>query len=360
MGALVEELLGAGHEVQWFVAPIDAGHSEVARLAKQGARVEPLPPPPKGYVRLARARWRLDRAMGAASSVAERVQSFWPDHVFVNQGGTWDGTLDWVFPTLQAMPGRYSLICHSNFPGPALSEADLERARALAGGAHRMFFNSAWVHDLAEAQIARSIPCASYFQLPLRWRPESPLVWPENLTPRLVTVSRLDAYVKGLDLVIDAVGVLKMSGQAVELLMVGDGSDAAYLRDYARFRGVEDRIVFTGRKEDLEEVWRECELLLLPSRFEGLAVSMLEAMSFGRPVLRTPHGGCKEWIEDGVNGFVCPAAEVDLLVAALKRALAERGRWREMGLAAHTKVKRDLDPRPARVFLEALRLEGGD
>jgi glycosyltransferase involved in cell wall biosynthesis len=85
---------------------------------------------------------------------------------------------------------------------------------------------------------------------------------------------------------------------------------------------------------------------------------MIEAMGFGRPVLRTPYGGCSEWIEDGENGFVCPAAEVDVLVETLKRALSERSRWREMGLAAHAKIKRDLDLRPARVFLEALRAQG--
>ena len=137
--------------------------------------------------------------------------------------------------------------------------------------------------------------------------------------------------------------------------MVGNGPDVAYLQDYARFRGVEDIVRFSGWKTDLAAVWSECELMLLPSRFEGLAVSMLEAMSFGRPVLRTPYGGCSEWIEDGVNGFVCPAAEVGALVETLKRALAVREHWREMGLAAHGKIKRELDPRPARVFLEALR-----
>ena len=59
-----------------------------------------------------------------------------------------------------------------------------------------------------------------------------------------------------------------------------------------------------------------------------------------------------------MNGFVCPRADVESLVETLERALAERHRWREMGLAAHAKIKRDLDPRPARVFLEALEATG--
>jgi glycosyltransferase involved in cell wall biosynthesis len=110
-----------------------------------------------------------------------------------------------------------------------------------------------------------------------------------------------------------------------------------------------------GGVRDAAAVWRDHELLLMPSRQEGLGLAMLEAMSCGRPVLRTPLGGCEEWIEDGVNGFVCPQADVESLVETLERALAVRDKWREMGLAAHAKIKRDLDPRPGRVFLEALQ-----
>jgi len=104
----------------------------------------------------------------------------------------------------------------------------------------------------------------------------------------------------------------------------------------------------------LQNFWAGHELLLLPSRFEGLAVSMVEAMGFGRPVIRTPYGGCEEWMEDGRNGYVCPAPEVSLLVETLKRALAERERWPEMGRRAHEKVEANLDPDPGRVFLESL------
>jgi glycosyltransferase involved in cell wall biosynthesis len=77
-------------------------------------------------------------------------------------------------------------------------------------------------------------------------------------------------------------------------------------------------------------------------------------MSCGRPVLRTPLGGCEEWIEDGVNGFVCPQADVKSLVDTLEKAVAMRNRWRGIGLAANAKIKAQLDPRPGRVFLEAL------
>jgi hypothetical protein len=355
MGGLVEELVVAGHEVQWFVAPIDLGNAKVASLAERGASVVPLPPPARHYVRMAKARRMLDRWRSGAKDLETLVNAFNPDHVFLNQGGTWCGTASQFFPVLRARPGCFSLICHLNQPTAPMPEGTWERARWAAGNASRMFFNSRWTHRLAEKQIAGGIASAGYFQYPVRFMFKEPLAWPGSSVPKLAMVNRLDALHKGIDLAIESVACLKKEGVIVELTVVGRGPDERYLCDLAAWLDVSERVRFLPYTEDLASFWADQEILLLPSRYEGLAVSMIEAMGFGRPVLRTPYGGCEEWIEDGVNGFVCPAAEVDLLVATLKRALAVRDRWREMGLAAHAKIKRDLDPLPARVFLEALR-----
>lgn len=357
MGALVEELVVAGHEVQWFVAPIDLDHPEVAGLQARGVLVERLPPEPKSYIRAASLRRRIDRILGAERNVKEVVGEFGPDHIFVNDGGTWSGASGTLFNLLQGNQGRYSIISHLNHPQAAFGEDRLDRARALAAGAKKFFFNSKWSHRLAEEQIAQAIDRAAFYQLPLRVYPESTLPWPQggSARARFAMVTRLDAFHKGLDLALLASDKLRRDHSEVHLTIVGRGNDEAYLRDLAEHLELGDSVTFKSYQENLADVWVHEEMLVLPSRYEGLGVSMLEAMSFGRPVLRTPYGGCEEWIEDGVNGFVCPAAEVDLLVATLKRALTERHRWREMGLAAHAKIKRDLDLRPARVFLEALR-----
>lgn len=355
MGALVEELLVAGHEVQWFVAPIDFGNPHVTRLAECGAIVVLLPPPAKTYLRMAPMRRMLDRWRAGAKDLSALVDAFDPEHIFLNQGGTWCGTMPQFFPVLRKRLDRFSLVCHLNHPMPAMTGEKLEQARWLAGNARRMFFNSRWTRELAEIQIAGPIRSAAYFQYPVRFEFKEPLPWPEASVPQLAMVNRLDALHKGIDLAIEAVARLNNEGAPLNLTVVGRGPDERYLRDLVGWRGVADRVQLLPYTEDLAAFWASHELLLLPSRYEGLAVSMIEAMGFGRPVLRTPYGGCEEWIEEDVNGFVCPAAEADLLVATLKRALAERRRWREMGLAAHAKIKRDLDLRPGRVFLEALR-----
>lgn len=354
MGGLVEELLEAKHEVQWFVAPIDLEHPEVMRLSRMGAIVVPLPAAPRAYFRFASLRRSLDRFRGTCPSLRKIIREFNPDHIFLNQGGTWCGILDEFYGVLEERPGRFSLICHLNKPETPMSAALLARARWLADHAARMFFNSRWTHNLAENQITHDISQALYFQYPLRFNCVEPLAWPCASIAKLAMVSRLDVLHKGMDLALQAIAQLKQSNLPVEITIVGRGSDESYLRNLIAWLHIEDNVQFFPYTENLSELWAGQEMLLLPSRYEGLAVSMVEAMNFGRIVLRTPYGGCEEWIEDGVNGYVCAAAEVNLLTETLKRALSERKYWREMGLAAHDKIKRNLDPRPGRIFLEVL------
>jgi glycosyltransferase involved in cell wall biosynthesis len=121
-----------------------------------------------------------------------------------------------------------------------------------------------------------------------------------------------------------------------------------------RQHGVEAEVKVEPYTENLADFWKDKELFLLPSRFEGLAVAMVEAMGFGRPVIRTPFGGAEEWMEEGVNGWICPEATPEALAETLRRAVRQREKWQEMGRKAHEKVKKELNLRPGRIFLESL------
>lgn len=355
MGVLVEALLKAGHQVLWFVAPIDQGHPEVSRLKTAGAQVVLLPELTGGHSRLRLVRARLGSLLGQAQTLEAQLAAFQPEHVFLNQGGTWCGIHTPFFEALQSYAGRYSLICHLNLPGPTLLGFLRERAHRLIAGAANVFFNSEWCHRLAEWQLAAAISNHRYFQVPVRFRFEAALPWPRNAVPRVAMVNRLDTHHKGIDLALAAVAQLREAGIKLQLSIYGSGPEEGYLRELARYFKLADEVEFKGHTDQIEAVWRNEELLLLPSRYEGLSVAMVEAMGFGRPVLRTPYGGAAEWIEDGVNGYLCPAAEVPLLCDTLKRALAGRSGWEQMGRQAHTRVKSALQPDPARVFLENLR-----
>lgn len=354
MGQLVTELLNSGHEVQLFVAPIDYESQQVRELAEHGARIQRLPDPERQYVKLRRLRRRLDRVTGRAQSLLSMVCKFGPDHIFVNQGGTWCAADEPFKEVLACYRGRYSLLCHSSGDEDVFSGERLSLASDLAKNARKMFFNSRWLKGRAESQIRREIPNASYFQIApgAQFQLQD---WPAtSAAARLAMVTRLDCRVKGLDLAVQAMARVNRGELRARLDIFGDGFDKEPLQQLIREAGDSADVRLIGAVHDVNQVWRDHEMLLMPSRTEGLGLAMLEAMSCGRPVLRTPLGGCEEWIKDGMNGFVCPQASVEALVATIERALAVRGGWREMGLAAHAKITRDLDPRPGKVFLEAL------
>lgn len=360
MGALVEELLEAGHEVQWFVAPIDLSHPEVARLQAHGALVERLPPEPKGYVRAASLRRKIDRLLGGEKGLVESVHQFRPEFIYLNQGGTWCGAHGQFFETIKGFAGRFAVICHLNRHQAAFDAEHLRRARWMVDSAAALYFPSAWTRNLAETQVAQAIERARAFSYPHRFDFSRALEFPKSNKARVAFVGRLDVYHKGLELALLALARAKEDGGKFRFTLYGDGSDRSYLEALVQRLGLQDWVTFAGYSADLATIWESNEILFLSSRHEGCAVAMTEAMGFGRPVIATAVGGAPEWIEDGVTGFLAAAPEEALVLDALRRALAQRERWKGMGAVAHTKFKERMRERPTRVFLEALRPEGAD
>jgi hypothetical protein len=169
MGTLVEELLDSGHEVQWFVAPIDLRHPEVQRLGKRCRLVTPLPTEPPRYLRWRRTREKLWMASTRYRSLASEVDAFAPEHVFFNLGGTWFGPESLFAEMLRGQNRNYSLICHLNYERGSVPESEQRYARALLAGAKFVFVNSAYMLQLTELQLAADISNARHYHYPHRY-----------------------------------------------------------------------------------------------------------------------------------------------------------------------------------------------
>jgi glycosyltransferase involved in cell wall biosynthesis len=131
----------------------------------------------------------------------------------------------------------------------------------------------------------------------------------------------------------------------------GQGPDREYLESLTRSLGLSNRVTFPGHQSDVHQIWQENHLLVLVSRYEGLGVSMLEAMACGRPVLRTPYGGAAEWIVAEETGYLCPAAEPELIARSLSDALTRNSQWKKMGQAAHRLIRERYNAKPWDVYL---------
>jgi len=107
----------------------------------------------------------------------------------------------------------------------------------------------------------------------------------------------------------------------VRLFIVGDGELRDALRGLARELHIDQRVVFTGFREDARTFLRLFDVFVMSSYLEGLGTSILDAQVLGVPVVATRTGGIPEVVEDGVNGLLVPPRSPDELAAALLRML---------------------------------------
>lgn len=355
MGELVMELITAGHEVQWFVAPIDGGHPSVLKARELGVKVYKLPAAPKNYVRLKGIRRSLDRILNGESLLYAQMNRFSPDFLFINQGGTWCGTDEQYAKSLALMRNRYAIIVHLNSHyDSATTEKAIRERRALFANAKTVYFPSKWCQQIAEMQIASPVNNACMFRYPHRFSFE-PLPWPENSrVAKIAFVGRLDTFHKGIDLCLESLKIARLGGYCFSCTIYGDGSDLFYLKSLVRYFGLEDMVFFAGHTSDIKNIWLKNEILFLPSRMEGCSVALTEAMGFGRPVITTAVGGAPELIEDGRNGYLALAPEVTLISRKLIEALDNRTLWPQVGYLAYKKIANLFPPKPASIFLRSL------
>lgn len=117
-------------------------------------------------------------------------------------------------------------------------------------------------------------------------------------------------------------------------LIVGEGQDQAILLDYCHKNNLNGHVVFTGYQENIGDYYQALDLLVLPSHSEGLPNTVLEAMSYGIPVLATAVGGVPEIIDKG-NGVLVPPNDPDALADrmiellrddSMRQAIGQRGK----------------------------------
>jgi glycosyltransferase involved in cell wall biosynthesis len=113
-------------------------------------------------------------------------------------------------------------------------------------------------------------------------------------------------------------------------------------------------VQFLGHQDDMEQLWKDHHALVLASRFEGMPLTVVEAMLCGRPCIVTDVGGNRELVRDGINGFLAKAPTVELLDEAMNRAWDNRSRLKEMGETAAAEVRRWVSPDPAEDFVREL------
>ena len=106
-----------------------------------------------------------------------------------------------------------------------------------------------------------------------------------------------------------------------------------YLRDRAKSLDLKDKVIFSGFRQDMPEVYAAIDIFVLPSLQEACARVLLEAMASGKPVIATSLGGNPEIVVDEVTGILVPAKDARALAQAMLRLIREPDTARQMGEA---------------------------
>jgi len=158
------------------------------------------------------------------------------------------------------------------------------------------------------------------------------------------TVATLEKR-KGHRYLFEAARLLKNRGHKIQFRLAGDGSMRSELEEMVSSLDLKDEVAFCGFVSDIPSFLSEIDLFVLPSLYEGLGVSVLEAMAAKKAVIASRVGGLPEIVIDSVTGILVSPADGEALAGAIGKLLREPQLGAEMAgrAAKHVEENFTLD-----------------
>lgn len=154
--------------------------------------------------------------------------------------------------------------------------------------------------------------------------------YPQEGAVRFLFVGRV-MHEKGVDELFAAAKRMKQEyGDSVEFHIVGSFEEGYKpLMDELEKAGV---VKYHGYQSDVKRFYAMASCVVLPSYHEGMSNVLLEGAATGRAIITSDIPGCREAVEDGISGYLCPARDADALYEAMRRFVELPENWRgEMG-----------------------------
>ncbi len=304
-------------------------------------------------------RWYDRNLVEKLMFIAQRGKNFYrwldrfrPDLAVISQSCNNDG-LYWM----EACAARnipFVTIAQSGSENYWYGDALNQRLAIAYTQAKKCYFVSQRTLELTVKQIAADLPQAEVVRNPFNVAYNAVPAWkPTDEGFKLACVGRINPISKGQDLLFEVLRSPKWKNRPLTVTLVGSGGHVETLKRLQQLWGVHN-IEFGQFTSDIEEIWSTHHGLILPSRYEGLPLVIVEAMLCSRTCIVTDVAGNTELIDDNVNGFVAKAPTAEFLDEALERAWMQRDSWYEMGKVASDKVRQVIPPDPIAEFAQTL------
>ncbi|MBK9055240.1 MAG: glycosyltransferase [Chloroflexi bacterium] len=161
--------------------------------------------------------------------------------------------------------------------------------------------------------------------------------------PVITNVARFNPQ-KAQHILLAAAALVIEKVPTAHFLMVGKGHLEKPLRQQAQDLGIADNVIFTGVRHDIPHVLAQSDIFALSSLWEGVPLSVIEAMAAARPVVVTAVGGNVELVESGLSGLVVPPDSAPALAEAFLTLLRDEERRLALGRSARQRVQHLFSP----------------
>jgi L-malate glycosyltransferase len=155
--------------------------------------------------------------------------------------------------------------------------------------------------------------------------------------------------IKGIAMFLEL--VKRIPGEGVEFVIAGElrGDDTFTPEEFARLIANDARIKYLGRREDVEDVYASCDVVVMPSQWgEPCAMVLFEASAAGKPIVATATGGTPEILIDGETGYLVSKDDIGALVDRVARLAHDEQLRKSMGSRARDRAMNEFAERPVR------------
>jgi len=357
-GRSVPFLIAKGYQVIVYKSNINANHPEFVKLAAQGVLFRNFDNRKsflvRNFIRIA------DKIKGEVNyltfnknpwvnNLSDLLKADAPVFAIVSQGINFDGLGYTDACRLLDIP--YALIAQKAVDFYWPFHLDRGTMTEIMRKAKAFYFVSKHNLRLTEEQFGIRLNNGHILFNPLKIGKVQPYPGTENGI-KLACVGRLFVLDKGQDILLRIMNQQKWRDRPVTITFVGSGVDEQGLKDMAALLNI-NNVSFAGQVKDMDALWRDHHALILPSRSEGLPLSMVEAMAAGRIAIISKAGGNTELIKENVTAFSGYPYE-ETFDEAMERAWEQRDNWEAMGKQAAKDIAAIVPASPEREFIAHL------
>jgi glycosyltransferase involved in cell wall biosynthesis len=342
-----------GHEVIVSVYHWQPLHSKLIALKNKGVKIDLRKKIYYGSSTFHRIKGFFIKKIFSGYNII-KLRKYEPDAIVISQGTIYECMYPEFLKLVNTTKSKLIIITQANSEYDTLPPHCFEVGREIFKKANHLFFVSQRNLVVAERQLAMKFLNASVISNPANLNNYEICNWNNSNILHMAFAGRLNSTVKGLGVLLQILGSKTWLDRDWVLNFYGEGDDEDYLKKLVDLYNLQHKVFFRGFVKDVQSVWKENHILLMPSTLEGTPLTLIEAMLCGRTAVVSDVGGNAELIVEGENGFVAEAPSLYSFGMALDRMWNKKAELENIGILACSSVKQKINLESYKEIIERI------